>query len=603
MAPARKLQDKRVKLRPADPFELIRWLARSQSDPRKAVAELVQNSLDAGARQVVVVRRRLKGAVSVTVADDGRGVLPERDRSDALQHLATHVGHSHKRGLSPQQRAEQVVAGQYGVGLLGFWAIGKQLELRTRVAGSELWALRLTEDAPDASIVRLPLPREARDTFTEAVVTAVHESAVRVLTGRRLSDYLAAELRGQLLQRDVELIVEDRLSRSPASRRITVEPRQFVGEQLAVPRLLPVPGHGQASVQLYFADDGGRIQLACAGTLVAEDIGTLSMLGLDTSPWTGRGLTGMVDFAGFSVPPGTRRGVVPNQAADAFVEAMAGLAPVVEAELERRSEERAAAKDRQVVRELRRALRGFNRRLPQYTFPGSAEQPGQLSRVGAAGADADADETVAAGGVSSEPLPCDPDDVELAPLDAVTLRPRRLELAPGAERKVRAYPKDAAGRAIATGVTFAWSTAGPLRLAGDGRAPSVVALATAVPGQRGAVFLDAVAHGHVAQAELEVEIVEPEDKDDLALGIADPELCRDPGAPWRSRLSKGTWQINEAHEDYVAVRGDPRARLRYLLALLAKEMVLRAYGRPGDDVLLEHLVEVLAHAERNLRGR
>jgi len=30
-----------VALRPADPFELIRWLARSQSDPRKAVAELV----------------------------------------------------------------------------------------------------------------------------------------------------------------------------------------------------------------------------------------------------------------------------------------------------------------------------------------------------------------------------------------------------------------------------------------------------------------------------------------------------------------------------------------------------------------------------------
>ena len=29
-----------LKLRPADPFDLIRWLARSQSDPRKAVAEM-----------------------------------------------------------------------------------------------------------------------------------------------------------------------------------------------------------------------------------------------------------------------------------------------------------------------------------------------------------------------------------------------------------------------------------------------------------------------------------------------------------------------------------------------------------------------------------
>ncbi len=40
------------RLRAADPFELIRWLARSQHDPRKALAELVQNSLDAGATHI-----------------------------------------------------------------------------------------------------------------------------------------------------------------------------------------------------------------------------------------------------------------------------------------------------------------------------------------------------------------------------------------------------------------------------------------------------------------------------------------------------------------------------------------------------------------------
>jgi len=49
-----------VKLKPADPFDLIRWLARSQSDPRKAVAELVQNSIDAQARTVRIERRRVR---------------------------------------------------------------------------------------------------------------------------------------------------------------------------------------------------------------------------------------------------------------------------------------------------------------------------------------------------------------------------------------------------------------------------------------------------------------------------------------------------------------------------------------------------------------
>ena len=46
-----------VKLKPADPFDLIRWLARSQSYPRKAMAELVQNSIDAHARTVRIERR------------------------------------------------------------------------------------------------------------------------------------------------------------------------------------------------------------------------------------------------------------------------------------------------------------------------------------------------------------------------------------------------------------------------------------------------------------------------------------------------------------------------------------------------------------------
>jgi signal transduction histidine kinase len=61
-------------LRVHDPFELIRWLAISQPDPRKALAELVQNSLDASARSIRVVRRREKGRLCLQIWDDGEGV-------------------------------------------------------------------------------------------------------------------------------------------------------------------------------------------------------------------------------------------------------------------------------------------------------------------------------------------------------------------------------------------------------------------------------------------------------------------------------------------------------------------------------------------------
>ena len=598
MPPASATIPKRVKLKPADPFELIRWLARSQSDPRKAVAELVQNSFDAGAAHVRVVRRRLRKAVALEIHDDGEGVIPELARDKALHYLATHIGHSRKRGLSAQQRAEQVVAGQYGVGLLGFWAIGKDLELRTRVAGSQLMALCLTEDSPHAKIKRLPLRTDAAATYTKVVITQVHPSASRALSGRRLADYLAAELRGQLMQRQVELVVEDRLARGGADKTFTVEPRAFVGEQLAIPAYVQVPGYPAAHIQLYFADGGEppRIQVACAGTLVADDIAELAALGLNNAPWIGRGLTGIIDFAAFSVPPGTRRGVMPNHAAGAFAAALDDFSDLVSAELERRDRETSAAKDRQIMRDLRRALRGFHRRLPQYDFPTVPAVEGHVS--------APPRERHTTGPVTTEPK--SPRPSAAGPLASVSLRPKTLEVHAGAERRIRANPKDTAGCTLSDGITFAWTLTSPLpdplSLAGSGRCVAVVAAPGVPEGTRATLQLDAVAKGIHAYASADVIVVAAKDDADR-FGIVDPELLREPTADWRSRMLGTTWQVNEAHADYLSVRGDAKARMRYLLALLAKEMVQYAYGRPGDDALLEHMVEILAHAEANLRGR
>jgi hypothetical protein len=61
--------------------------------------------------------------------------------------------------------------------------------------------------------------------------------------------------------------------------------------------------------------------------------------------------------------------------------------------------------------------------------------------------------------------------------------------------------------------------------------------------------------------------------------------------------------VNEAHRDYFGLRDDARAQLRYLLALLSKEIVLRTSGRWETADVLESMAEVLAHAERNLRGK
>jgi len=169
---------RRVRLRPQDPFDLIRLLARSQSDPRKAVAELVQNSLDAGARRVTVHWFNEKGRRALRIVDDGAGVFPEMERVDALRRIAQTIGHSHKRDLTPSQRREELVLGKYGIGLIGFWSVGEQLELRSRVAGGKPYVLKLVEDSAQGEVV----PARGRlldelETYTEVTVRCVHDAA------------------------------------------------------------------------------------------------------------------------------------------------------------------------------------------------------------------------------------------------------------------------------------------------------------------------------------------------------------------------------------------------------------------------------------------
>lgn len=601
-----------VRLKPADPFELIRWLARSQGDPRKAVAELVQNSLDAQATNVTITRRRLRGNPALLVWDNGLGVIPEMERRDALHYLATHVGHSRKRNLTPSQRMEQVVAGQYGVGLLGFWAIGRLLELRTRVDGGALMGLDLIEDHAKAQLVSLPTPIGAPATYTEVVVLEVHEAALRLLSGRRLSDYLAAELRGQLLAREVELRVHDGLGRGPGQRDFLVVPRRFMGEKLPLPAKLPVAGHSAATIELHVAAPGADagVQVYAAGSRVADDLSQLDPFDFSRRPWIGCQLTGFIDFPQFAVPPGTRRGVIPDAAALAFVEAVRGFEPAVLEALERLDQVRDHASNATVWRELRRALKGFDARLPHYDLLApesgavSADRANQPDGV-RAGALPSADEVTAPeDDFSTEPLPPQ-GELSLGELSGLRLQPEAITIGAGHQRRVRAVPLTQDGHRYRGQVELSWSIEGQgFALTPLSSSATLRAAADLRPGERGRLNATCRAHSpeKLVDAFAEVEVVAQKELPGSRLGIPEPALISAPGEPWRSRMVGSRWEVNDAHEDYLALRAEPRGHFRYLLSLLAKEIVQRSFGQPGGDLLLERLVEVLAHAERNLKG-
>ncbi|MGE0868406.1 MAG: ATP-binding protein [Kofleriaceae bacterium] len=611
-----------VKLQPADAFDLIRWLARSQSDPRKAVAELVQNGVDANAKTIMIERRRRGRRPVLIVRDDGEGIRPAEEREQALRYIATHIGRSHKRNLSARERHEQIVAGQYGIGLLGFWSIGRRMDIRSRVGAGATWLLRLIEDEPRAEVVPGPPAIDDAATFTEIVISDLHAAATRALSTRRLAEYLGAELRGTLIASGVSIELREYDARGVLVERIPVVPRRFDGIRLDVAPQIVVPGFPPIFVELYHVGGDGIVELTCAGTVVAEGLAELAGLGLARAPWIDRALGGTIEFAALSVPPGTRRGVVPDAAAEALVAALAQLAPTVQAALDRFAVQRHAASERQMVVDLRRALRGLRDRLPHLAMP--APLLGRGAR-GARGDDRTSDplgSTIARGDArpagdtpnpdtsnprgGDEPTaePAEPDDPPVVPAllppgpaHHIRIAPDPIRVWPGGQKKVRARVFDVHGQEIAAAVTWIASSSDLTIDARDGAA--VVGLAELCDATALAITVAADANGGSCTATVEVVVIEAPTAGRIGAGIPEPVLVDDPARAWRSRLSPAGWEVNIGHLDYGALATDARARLRYLVALFAKDLTL-SVSHPAHEAVLDQMLDVLSLSERNL---
>jgi hypothetical protein len=106
--------------------------------------------------------------------------------------------------------------------------------------------------------------------------------------------------------------------------------------------------------------------------------------------------------------------------------------------------------------------------------------------------------------------------------------------------------------------------------------------------------------GREAAAEGTVEVVDEVGAVGPRAGIPQPTFVADRHAEWRSRVAGGRWEVNSAHRDFLSVENAPRRKLRYLAALLAKEIVVHSFPLPQGGALLERVVSVLTLAERRL---
>ncbi|CAN5152603.1 hypothetical protein BH24PSE2_BH24PSE2_07370 [soil metagenome] len=599
------------KLRIGDDWNAITIIALSQSNPLKAVAEFVENSIDARARHVVITRGRERGEHYLRIQDDGEGIPRDADGVPDFRYVATHIGDSIKR----HRKAEGArgIQGEFGIGLLSFWTVGEALFMTSAGEDGRTWQMLMRKGDPAYEVVqrRTLIPERGAELMVKPLLPGI-----RHFSGEKMQWYLASELRDRIRQSGVRIDIVDRHAR----KQYRVEPRQFTGRllhQLGMPKT----SQGDVYLELYLAEpsDANRVGLYRAGTRVLADIAELDAF--RCAPWTGGYLQGIVDADFLNLTPGTRSGIIQDASFVVFRKAMlpfeAQINVIIDAQ--RKAEEERAS--RQMLRTIQKAFREALLALPseeydwfdihkslkrrdgagQGTRAGDGTDPGEQEAESASAAVEEAGE----GRARDEPQK---QFFEYAgPLYSVQIAPASSVLAVDKSRTLRAIARDRSRRLVEHDLRFGWRLIdGAGRLEGDDREIATFH----APGEPGLARLEVtVTQGDVSvSAEAMITITDsllPEAKDKSAndQGLPGYTFRRAPGELWRSRYDaeQNLIVINNGHRDFVYASRNRALKLRYICRLFAKEMVCRNFpGQPTDE-LLERMIELSMYTEEHLR--
>ena len=284
------------KLRIGDDWNAIRIIALSQSNPLKAIAEFVENSIDAHAKTITITRGKEHGAHYLAIKDDGDGVPRDDGGLPDFKYVATHICDSIKRRLKADGNGSGL-QGEFGIGLLSFWTVGDMLTMTS--TGTDQKAYQMTMSKGDSRYEVSPKRQLFAEKGTELKIAPLLEG-IRTLSGEKIQWYLASELRDRIRDSKARVTVIDKLAR----KQYEVEPRQFEGRLLH--QLPPIrTAFGDAYAELYLAEpnDTARVALTRVGTRVIEDLSTLP--GLDHAPWSSRYVQGLIDVPFLNLTPGT----------------------------------------------------------------------------------------------------------------------------------------------------------------------------------------------------------------------------------------------------------------------------------------------------------
>lgn len=580
-------------LRIGDQWNAITILAHSQTHPLKAVCELTENAIDAGAVNIEFLRFRKGGEIWMQITDDGGGVVLNEDGLPDFRYIATHICDSMKRKLDDLERASKQVHGEYGIGLLSFWTLGRELRMVSPDRHGSFHEMYLKRGEKTYTVT--PVGSIDGLEGTRVLVGPMLDSTRQVVTGEKIQKFLSAELRDRIRATDAQIRIIDRVAR----RDLTVSPKEFDGERIRLPEAIATPT-SEVTLELYLSPAGGdrgpEVTLCKDGTRVLNHIGEL--LHFDGPPWDDARLCGRVDYPKLKLAPGTRQGVVPDANLDHLVMALSAVSDELAAILEQRTVAESEEASRRIQLKVHKALKTAIKELPEtdylfFDLPGKDRKRRKKSTQTKAVKVAGRDEKNS----NRRILPFEP-----GPLADVTVTPQSSRRRPGEACMLKARAVDEDSFPILRDVDFAWKIVeGSGRLMPDGNRCQIMS------DDRGVLTIEVSAkQGDRIQTDtaqvrfLDAGVIST--SANRRRGLPSYRLVPQPESTQRSCYDKYLNQIviNSAHADFADSNTSPAKHRRYIGKLYAKEVVLLNFPDAPAPVVAERLIELMVRTEENL---
>ncbi len=328
-----------------DVTKAIFHLGNVYEDPRDALAEFVTNSIDARASRIFIRLHRRGDTGSIEIEDDGEGMTLHDLRRTAVS-------------LCDSMKADdERTVGEKGIGILGYQEIASGCEILSRtLADPETHALHLRTRTRKYSITDAAKKRPIQGTVVR--LTGIDKSRMRQFTIPKVEEHFKKKFRVHLSSGSVQItVVEGRKS-------VPIQPDHYKGIPFYINKVRTPYGDIQLDL---FINPNGRTEAVAVyhkGNLVLDSITELDEFQED--PWTSGKVTGEVNNDFNKANTGRSGFLRHSKKWPAWVHALRGIAPELQAEVDRLSKEASEEADRQMHKRIREAFLRALAELPTF---------------------------------------------------------------------------------------------------------------------------------------------------------------------------------------------------------------------------------------------